>query len=198
MYFFIELVLWLILIVSVLVGFCVLVYHIARRSIMQVCKMDKDDAEELIATWLSKRKKYELSADVNFWNEVSETVHAIVGDESYENLIKLARSTQLIQFLESDCSYVSVVVPYRDENEKVRAEHLLKKVLVKFLSDHGQLSQVIVKWSVHQELRLPYITLCYAKNNKEREYISHVMERENREIVQRYQPVVDEDDLQDE
>lgn len=75
-----EMLIGLLLLVSALVGIVIFSYYVACRIIVKVCKVENEDAEELIAMWLTGNMRYDLSMDPFFVQEVSETVRAVIGD----------------------------------------------------------------------------------------------------------------------
>jgi len=156
---------------------------------------DFDEAIEKIRGFVNGKEKLSLEQDVNFFNDVWQTVRNVIGDERFNKLVQISNTpivTPLLSFnYSSGLPYIAVSL-YCDDNEKKIIEVLLKNLISKYLNFYSYYPKILVDWKEREDLNMPFIMIRYATNAKQRRIIDWCLAREKQKIITENSDIIDD------
>ena len=170
------------------------VFYATRMAVMMWTGCTKEEAEKKIQAFISQKQEYHLATDQMLIADMENVVNDIVGDVRYEELCRLARTSQLIvSNYASGLPYIAVTVNYADENEKCRLANILSNLVSKYLTVHGLCGDVLLDWKVNGIVKMPALMIRYAETEEQLKILKACLQEETTKIVEKYQPLIDEE-----
>lgn len=195
-----NIILSIVLLLAVAIGAFYVMCHIVK--IWTGC--DTNEAVQKIHNFMNGTANIDFTTDAGFKEEVWTNVHNIIGDNKFNQLVKLSNSSIGTPLLStgynSGLPYIAVSVYYADEGEKQRLECVLTNVVLKYLHVFGYDARVLVNWKKRFDLDMPFLELRYAKTKEQKMILNDVQRSCRDEVITRNTDIFDEteeDDLND-
>ena len=175
--------------VMLAIGVCVFV------SFFEHCTFE--EAAFLVWGFFTGKKVYHIKTDDSFYSEIRKCVRNIVGEIRFRELMNLEAASKGDSFLCSgkynglDC--ICITVPMLEEEEKIRIEMQCKSILARFLRIRGFNDRIKVLWSFREDVQLSCIVLIYAERKNDAEMLDRMFAEDANVIIQKNQPLVDDD-----
>lgn len=172
----------------------VAVFFATRKLVMMWTGSTKEEATKKIQAFISQKEVYHLATDQMLITDIENAINDIVGDARYEELCRLARTSQLICMnYASGLPYIAVTVNYADENEKCRLENILADLASKYLGIHGLCKDVLLDWKENGYVKMPALMIRYAETEEQLKILNACLQEETRKIIEKHQPLKDDE-----
>ncbi len=162
---------------------------------------DMNEAVRKIHNFMNGTANIDFTADEGFIEEIWTNVRNIIGDNKFNQLIKLSNScigTPLLSTgYNSGLPYIAVSVYYADEGEKQRLECVLTNVVSKYLHIFGYDTRVLVDWKKRYDLDMTFLELRYAKTKEQKLILNNMQRRCRDEVITRNTDILDETEEED-
>lgn len=182
-------------VILLLVLFIILLFYLVRIAVMIWTGCSAEEATRKIHAVMSPNsQRYHFKDDVLLIQDLWKAVRAIIGDARFNKVVALSQITPI--FLSGEASgipYIALAVPYNSASEKMQAETLLSNILQRHLVSHGLYGQVLVNWTHHMGLQMPFIMLRYAETPEEKEILANTINQTVNQMAQQNGSVTDED-----
>jgi len=179
---------------AIIFAVIVCVFCATRKLVMLWTGSTKEEATKRIQDFISQKEVYHLATDQMLITDIWNAVNDIIGDVRYEELCKLARTSQLIDVnFASGLPYIAVTVKSADANEKCRLENILADLVKKYLGIHGLCKDVLLDWKENKKIKMPVLMIRYAETEEQLKILNACLYEENQKIIKKNQPLKDDE-----
>lgn len=162
---------------------------------------DTNEAIQKVHNFMNGTANIDFTTDEGFIEEVWTNVHNIIGDNKFNQLIKLSNSSIGTPLLStgynSELPYIAISVYYADEGEKQRLESVLTNVVSKYLHMSGYDTRLSVNWKRRYDLDMPLLEVRYAKTTEQKLILNEVQRKCCDAIIKRNTDIFDETEEED-
>lgn len=196
---------YLFIICVLFVILCIGIFYILCHLIKIWTGCNTNEAVAKIHNFMNGKINYQLSHDIDFEEEICESIQNIIGDNRFEKILRLnqlAISPPLLFFGDgnSGLPFIGVSVFYDNDNEKNMLANIITNIVRKYLHHYGWSTQVLTEWKTRPDLKMPYLYIRYARTAREHEIMKIELQNRRKKIISQHTPVFDEtegDDLCD-
>ncbi len=140
--------------------------------------------------------KPSLYNDRGFYEAIESNIRNVIGEKRFEQLVRLsytAIQAPMIGFWKKGgVSCITISTYYRDNVEKTILKEVLSNVVREYLQIYGLDCLIMAEWKVRDDLNMPYLEIRYAETPEEMRALSIYLQKEQRSIIARNNPITDE------
>lgn len=185
--------LYVIIVISLVLIGAVFIYAVKHG-------LNVENIIEKINTYISSdgQPPYHIGNDDDFYAEVLENLHCILGKKRYTQLEVMSKSVRILGV--DKCSGVSrfYACIYCEEHEKQQIESIICNLVKKHLTIHGICCEnVISNWSVRTDFNMQVLQIRFGETKEEQAIINRLMAYEKNTIVKQNGLVIDDTEDED-
>ena len=172
--------------------FAVKGYDIVLSCLMNWRGMSKLEAENTIHRWANRTARYDFTNDERFIRDMWFSVESVIGSQRFAQLLDLSNTINLYARGCSGLSYVAICTFYTDDSEKRRLETSLSQVVKEWLEINEYDTRVLTYWRKRTDFDIPYLELCFAKNENQARILNNILALNRKKIIARNSDVIDD------